>query len=187
MLVAREEICLVWAASVMYGSEWDKSLVVNSPRFVKSTLTTVEHLVEVTNMSASVPEGPLGEAPKGVAGGEAGEDEESSQVQSQVVVQRSWMTPEQKSRKGPKVRWGQEVMVEVAREELRLVGQNVRLINVELHRKFQSRTLEAIKGMRRQEKYKSLLTSLAAPPPSGNASRPRATSRGYAVSGDGKR
>ena len=70
---------------VMYGSEWDKSLVVNSPRFVKSTLTTVEHLVEVTNTSASVPEGPVGEAPKGVAGSEAGEDGESSQVQSQLM------------------------------------------------------------------------------------------------------
>ena len=119
----------------------------------------------MTDASESVPEGPVGEATEGVAGSEVGEDGDSSPVQPLVGVQRSWVTPEQKSRKGPKVRWGQDLMVEVAREEQRLVGLHVHKINVELHKKFPSKTLEAIKGMRRHEKYKSVLRSLAAPPP----------------------
>ena len=75
------------------------------------------------------------------------------------------MTPEPKSIKGPTFRWQLDVLVEVAREEQRLVGLHVHKINVELQKMFPSRTLHAIKGMRRHEKYKDVLRSLAAPPP----------------------
>ena len=80
-------------------------------------------------------------------------------------VERQRVTPEPKDRKGPKIRWGEELLEEVAREELRLSGLNTRFMNAALRNSFPSRTLEAIKGMRRKPKYKLLLASLCAPNP----------------------
>ena len=80
-------------------------------------------------------------------------------------VERKWVTPVPKDRKGPKLRWGEELLEEVAREELRLSGLNTRFMNAALRNSFPSRTLEAIKGMRRKPKYKLLLASLCAPNP----------------------
>ena len=144
---------------VMYGN-WEQSQVVKHPRFVELPSKTVKQPVSVTETSESVPVGPVGEASGVVDGSKEGEDGVASPIRPQVV-QRMWVTPEEKSRKGPKVRWGHELMIEVAREEQRLAGAFK--MNVELHKRFPSRTLEAIKNMRRQDKYKALVKSLPAP------------------------
>ena len=51
----------------------------------------------------------------------------------------------------------------MAREELQLVANGCRKLNIELAKIFPQRTLEGVKGMRRNAKYKSLLSSFQAP------------------------
>ena len=58
-------------------------------------------------------------------------------------------------RTGPKLRWAAGEMELLAAAEDRL--GNTSRINQKLHQEFPDRTLEAIKGMRRQPKYKALL------------------------------
>ena len=76
---------------------------------------------------------------------------------------RSWCTPIPKTRKGPKFRWADEELESMAREELLLAANGCRKLNIELTKFFPQRTLEGVKGMRRNAKYKSLLSSLQAP------------------------
>ena len=61
---------------------------------------------------------------------------------------RQGVTPEPISKfTGPIVRWGEDQLEEVAREELRLSGLNTRFTNAALLKSFPSRTLEAIKKL----------------------------------------
>ena len=66
---------------------------------------------------------------------------------------RKWTTPTPKDRKGPKIRWSNELLDEVARREARLSLVGCAAMDVQLSKLFPDRTLEAIKGMRRLQKY----------------------------------
>ena len=59
-----------------------------------------------------------------------------------------------------KTRWDEEELYLLASEELRLINNKCKAINKELTNKFPHRTMEAIKGVRRQTKYKQLLDRL---------------------------
>ena len=61
------------------------------------------------------------------------------------------------------MRWADEELASMAREELRLVANDCRKLNIELAKIFPQRTLEGVKRMRRNAKYKSLLSSFQAP------------------------
>ena len=95
---------------------------------------------------------------------DGGEGGALSPTPSQQVL-RQRVTPEPISRRGPKERWGEDLLEEVAREELRLSGLKTRFMNAALRKRFPSRTIEAIKGRRRTPKYRMLLASLCAPNP----------------------
>ena len=68
---------------------------------------------------------------------------------------RAWTTPSPKDRKGPKIRWSNELLEGVAREEARLSLEGCKKLNIELSKLYPNRTLEAIKGMRRLPKYRA--------------------------------
>ena len=74
-----------------------------------------------------------------------------------------WRTPHPKSRKGPKNRWSGSDLESMVREEKRLAAEGCRKLNIELAKLFPERSFKGIKGMRRNAKYKSILTSLSAP------------------------
>ena len=61
------------------------------------------------------------------------------------------------------LRWADKELENMAREELRLAANGCRKLNIELSKLFPQRTLEGVKGMRRNAKYKSLLSSIQAP------------------------
>ena len=106
----------------------------------------------------------------------------SPTLSQQVVRQR--VTPEPVSRRGPKERWGKVLLEEVARGELRLSGLNTRFMNAALRKSFPSRTLEAIKGMRRKPKYRLLLASLSVPNPVATPPGPSQSEEGTVVPKD---
>ena len=74
--------------------------------------------------------------------------------ESDALVERKWTTPEPKSRRGPKVRWSEDLLEGVARREAQLCLEGCRDLNRQLSREFLCRTLEAIKGQRRLPKYR---------------------------------
>ena len=76
-------------------------------------------------------------------------------------VERKWTTPEPKDRTGPKVRWSEELLDEVARWEVRLSLVGCTEMNKQLSYLFPERSLEGIKGMRRLPKYKVRVGSCA--------------------------
>ena len=76
-------------------------------------------------------------------------------------VERKWITPEPKDRTGPKVRWNDDLLDEVARWEALLSLVGCTDMNKQLSYLFPERTLEGIKGMRRLPKYKARVGSCA--------------------------
>ncbi len=59
-----------------------------------------------------------------------------------------------------KPRWNQEEIYIYAKAEAALSKQNVRFMNQELAKHFPDRSVEAIKGMRRKPKYKTMVADL---------------------------
>ena len=77
----------------------------------------------------------VGGGEEGTVARDGGGGWDLSPTPSQQVV-RQRVTPEPKDRKGPKQRWGDELLNEVAREELRLSGLNTRFMNAALWKSF---------------------------------------------------
>ena len=67
---------------------------------------------------------------------------------------RRWTTPEPKDRRGPKVRWSDELLDEVARWEARLSRVGCVNMNVKISDRFPERSFDGIEDMRRLAKYK---------------------------------
>ena len=72
-----------------------------------------------------------------------------------VAGARAWTTPTPKDRKGPKLRWSEELLEGVARAGARLSLEGCRRLNVALSKLYPDRSLEAIEGMRRLPKYRA--------------------------------
>ena len=125
----------------------------------------------------------VGGSRAGIVSSDGSEGGALSPTRSQQVV-RQRVTPEPVSRRGPQERWGEVLLEEVARGELRLSGLNTRFMNAALRKSFPSRTLEAIKGMRRKPKYRLLLASLSVPNPVATPPGPSQSEEGTVVPKD---
>lgn len=58
---------------------------------------------------------------------------------------------------GTRRKWFSEELRVLAKEEAQAITENVRFMNIHLHKKFPERSLEAIKGQRRQARYKTMV------------------------------
>ena len=79
--------------------------------------------------------------------GEKGETLSSTELEGDQKGRSGWSTPIPKSRRGPKVRWADEELASMAWEELRLVANGCRKLNIKLAKIFPQRTLEGVKGI----------------------------------------
>ena len=150
VLVAREELRLVGIARakgvttrVNANADLCRAFPHRSLKSIKGLRKNVQYTLLVRRLEHEERENPPTE-PLG----------SPVRVETDALVERKWHTPEPKSRRGPKVRWSEELMEDVAWREAQLSLEGCRDLNRQLSIEFPCRTLEAIKGQRRLPKYR---------------------------------
>ena len=116
---------------------------------IKGFRKSINYKFLVTRLEVEDSERPPSEAP-----------ESPVRVEHDDGVARKWTTPEPMDRRGPKVRWSEDLLYDVTRWEARLPLVGCPDINVQLSGLFSGRILEAIKGMRRLPKFRSIADSM---------------------------